>query len=55
MKVISFNVPDAGYHTVGAESMAHAESMARRRFAAAAAAPVHFLKDFFFNNQNMTF
>ena len=34
-------------YTVGAESMAHAESMARRRFAANTAAPVHFLKDFF--------
>ena len=35
------------YCTVGAEIMARAESMARRRFAADAAAPVHFLKDFF--------
>ena len=33
--------------TVGAESMAHTESMARRRFAADTTAPVHFLKDFF--------
>ena len=33
--------------TVGAESMARTESMARRRFAADTTAPVHFLKDFF--------
>ena len=33
--------------TVGAESMARTESMARRRFAADTAASVHFLKDFF--------